>query len=1069
MQKEEYIALAINKYIIQTAKIPKNSDSKLDWDELLVEEYLGENFTKINPFTNNEIVVVFDNQNNCFIKGILEENSKYKTEDNYLYSFYNNKQFRVNTQSPPNIIKEKLLLGSQVLYGTLQEDIIKKLNLGNKVLFDSESCIKDTYFYELRNGKLAYRYCRENYSIDVYQDSPIYLENSDDLKYIKAKIGDRAFVQKNGEWFEYYYQGVVDIPWIPLGDGTELTSKLEEEQEFEDKVLKYIPNAKDLVIRQGGGCMLANGDIFCWGNNSNKKVGISTYGQIDKGLLPDFVNTPVMLKSQIDNIKVGLTTYDIKGKSWYNNPYRTKFDKMSMNSNNVCGISPIFTDGVNVNVKVGGDLYCNGRISSIYYEDLASTSIESSILKRNKFFYTNKSDGLNNSNEIYLKDIAMVEDAIAILSDTGKIYTIGKNYKGALGINKSDNFYQSENPLLVSSDSGIIFKKIFALRDTRTFGAIDSNNLFYIWGERGSSVYYKPTLISNTVFNPDAIFVNTNEFVLKSLSGTFYKTNGITIQSVPSGVIEGNPISLSYYKDNLGDEYWLYIDENLKLQGSTSLLSCKEPNESSNCNDVSNNIFNTSLLQLNSTNNQVNSKFANFTNISIFKLDHQINEIYEDFENDLSGWSSQNTHDGGFQVSTFLGRFAGTNSTQGVSKTFDFGVANANKKVKIRFDLYEIDSWGESSSVPEIFYLFINNMNILSKDLWTDAVFGDKDGGTAINVKDSTNNIYGFHDEKHQIEILTDLDSSGRVKLGFGAKLNEALSNESWGIDNIEIYRITDNKLLARNDFEPVSGWSSNLTTEIVDNGDLSQVPATTFLGRFPVSYSNGNPYILTKTYSFPNEYANYEVDLEFDFYEIDTWDGERFEFYANNQLLAMDHFVMDGQQYIQDSNITGINLQDNIRPETGYASDQYYRYKLRTKLNSNAQVTLKFQTNLELTDPAYGNYWSKFDEGVDNESWGIDNVRVKLRETNKKFVCSMTGVENASQMYCWGNVARSIPILSTSLYDMSKISTINKLFITQDGEKTNQMSFDEFFNDGKLYLKYPTYIGGFDYPFYFR
>jgi len=80
-----------------------------------------------------------------------------------------------------------------------------------------------------------------------------------------------------------------------------------------------------------------------------------------------------------------------------------------------------------------------------------------------------------------------------------------------------------------------------------------------------------------------------------------------------------------------------------------------------------------------------------------------------------------------------------------------------------------------------------------------------------------------------------------------------------------------------------------------------------------------------------------------------------------------------------------------------------------------------------------------------------------------------MTGVETASQMYCWGNVARSIPILSTSLYDVSKISTINKLFISQDGEKTNQMSYDEFFNDGKLYLKYPTYISGFDYPFYFR
>ena len=80
-----------------------------------------------------------------------------------------------------------------------------------------------------------------------------------------------------------------------------------------------------------------------------------------------------------------------------------------------------------------------------------------------------------------------------------------------------------------------------------------------------------------------------------------------------------------------------------------------------------------------------------------------------------------------------------------------------------------------------------------------------------------------------------------------------------------------------------------------------------------------------------------------------------------------------------------------------------------------------------------------------------------------------MTGIGSASQMYCWGNVGRSIPILSTSLYDVSKISTINKLFISQESDKTTQMSFDNYNNSGNLFLKYPTYIGGFDYPFYFK
>ena len=79
-----------------------------------------------------------------------------------------------------------------------------------------------------------------------------------------------------------------------------------------------------------------------------------------------------------------------------------------------------------------------------------------------------------------------------------------------------------------------------------------------------------------------------------------------------------------------------------------------------------------------------------------------------------------------------------------------------------------------------------------------------------------------------------------------------------------------------------------------------------------------------------------------------------------------------------------------------------------------------------------------------------------------------MTGLGTRSQMYCWGNIARSIPILSTSLYDIGNIN-VNKLFITQESEKKDQMSYSQYHSNGKLFLKFPTYIGGFDYGFYFK
>jgi hypothetical protein len=57
----------------------------------------------------------------------------------------------------------------------------------------------------------------------------------------------------------------------------------------------------------------------------------------------------------------------------------------------------------------------------------------------------------------------------------------------------------------------------------------------------------------------------------------------------------------------------------------------------------------------------------------------------------------------------------------------------------------------------------------------------------------------------------------------------------------------------------------------------------------------------------------------------------------------------------------------------------------------------------------------------------------------------------------------------------MSEISTINKLFITQEDEKKDIMSYaiynsiGEEDSEGNLFLKFPTYIGGFDYGFYFK
>lgn len=346
IKKEEFIALAVNKYIQQTGKIPKTTTGTLNWTLLNDIDYLN-TFNNKNDFTLNTLVTRFDANNNLFILGAIEKEDDYNTKNMFLYNFYQSALFRINTVPPKDTTQVELLKGSQIKYNKVVKEIVKLKNKNKLISLDTKACPKENYYYELKGEKIIYKFCKSDQtSIEVYQRPPIVLEDLNDLQYIKAKVGDRLFAHKNNNWYEYHYQGDISgTSWLPVESGSILNSQDEEDDE-EDRIISYIPNAKDLVLRNDGGCMLANGDIFCWGSNHNKKAGIETHGQLNPNFSPDFINTPVMLKVQIDN-EVSMTddtgtSYTRRDKRWYNNPYRVKFEKMALNSKNVCGISPIF-------------------------------------------------------------------------------------------------------------------------------------------------------------------------------------------------------------------------------------------------------------------------------------------------------------------------------------------------------------------------------------------------------------------------------------------------------------------------------------------------------------------------------------------------------------------------------------------------------------------------------------------------------------------------------------------------------------------------------------------------------
>ncbi len=156
---------------------------------------------------------------------------------------------------------------------------------------------------------------------------------------------------------------------------------------------------------------------------------------------------------------------------------------------------------------------------------------------------------------------------------------------------------------------------------------------------------------------------------------------------------------------------------------------------------------------------------------------------------------------------------------------------------------------------------------------------------------------------------------------------------------------------ITNEDFEGgASGWSDNTTT---DGGS----PFTEFLGRHG---GTGGSQVLYKDFSLSGNQT--EVTIEFDFYAIDSWDGEYFNIYIDDVLERQDQFyvgaVPTGTIFLFGGADYGFN---------GIWLDQGVRYTLTVDTSA---------TNLRL------GFGTTLDQIIPDESWGIDNVKISDNST---------------------------------------------------------------------------------------
>lgn len=164
--------------------------------------------------------------------------------------------------------------------------------------------------------------------------------------------------------------------------------------------------------------------------------------------------------------------------------------------------------------------------------------------------------------------------------------------------------------------------------------------------------------------------------------------------------------------------------------------------------------------------------------------------------------------------------------------------------------------------------------------------------------------------------------------------------------------------LVSHEDFESgvASGWASNT----VENGGTW---LTRHLGRFS---NNGAGQTNFKTYTLGGG-QEYTV-IEFDFYRLDSWDTEAFRIYVDDALIFNQNFttapvsIPDGS-----SGSVSWSVTETTTTSTHFAygtwTDQKMRFTLTIQNSAAGNVKLGFGSGVQ--------------QGIADESWGIDNVRV--------------------------------------------------------------------------------------------
>ena len=185
---------------------------------------------------------------------------------------------------------------------------------------------------------------------------------------------------------------------------------------------------------------------------------------------------------------------------------------------------------------------------------------------------------------------------------------------------------------------------------------------------------------------------------------------------------------------------------------------------------------------------------------------------------------------------------------------------------------------------------------------------------------------------------------------------NKFLAGLATGLFLFGLIGMANAAVITDENFESgATGWHNNLTT---DGGD----PFTTFLGRFPGQTGTQENF---KTYSLSGTQT--QITIEFDFYEIDSWDYEYFNVFVNDAEVIHDQFKHNREDFANSPFMSASSLifsGDNGNVNYGFTGwpDQGYHYSY-TFDSTASSLKLGFGATIS--------------QGIGDEAWGVDNIMI--------------------------------------------------------------------------------------------